>query len=207
MLLALLIHVAISNTPAPTATPTSALPPDARITMVAASTPTQTNEGPSAISASDVIAVDNATKDQLYSAALTWTTTAFKSGKATTDLADSIGGRIIVKPEIAFEPASFIGGACTRGVISYTMTIAVKDGRYKYEIGSFVHSYRGATCDNPGGCNYGLVTDGKWAGPRCASSGADIKNWLKLQALAQSEIQRLVSSLKPAMAKAASDNW
>jgi hypothetical protein len=161
---------------------------------------------PAALGVAEVVAVDGATKDQLYSAALAWFGTGFTSAKATIDVSDSAGGQIIAKPELTFESASFMGGACARGVVSYVVSITVKDGRYKYEIGNFVHSYRGVTCDGSG-CNYGLITDSDWKGPTCARASGDKKNWPKLQAIVRAEVQALMSSLKPAMAKAAESDW
>ncbi len=200
MLLTLLLLLATSGAPA--------------LVHAAASTDSQATTtidepaptGPAALGMTEVVAVDGATKDQLYSAALSWFGTGFTSAKATIDLSDSAGGHIIAKPEIAFEPASFFGGACAGGVVSYVVSIAVKDGRYKYEIGNFVHSYRGVTCDGAG-CNYGLITDSEWNGPTCARDRGDRKNWPKLQTIVRAEIQALISSLKPAMAKAAESDW
>jgi len=169
---------------------------------------TTASSDPSPLGATEVVAVDGASKDQLYSAALTWIGTAFKSAKATIDLADSAGGQIIAKPEMKFASASFIGSGCTEGVISYVVSIAVKDGRYKYDIGSFVHAYRGSTCEKIGGpCNYGAISDAPWHGEKCIGFGKDKKNWLQLQTDVTSETQVLVSSLKSAMAKAAESDW
>jgi hypothetical protein len=167
---------------------------------------TPSTSGPFPLSASEVVPVNGASKDQLYSTALTWIGTAFKSAKATIDLADSTGGQIIAKPEMEFVPASRLGSACTRGVISYVVSIAVKEGRYKYEIGSFDHAYRGVTCESSG-CNYGLITDAPYTGPTCAGFGRDKINWLKLQTDVKTETQALISSLKSAMSKATESNW
>ena len=197
MLLALLLQSAVLITSAPAVTQLASTPEPLPNSSAA------TSSGPSPLGASDVVAVNGASKDQLYSAALTWIGTAFKSAKATIDLADSAGGQIIAKPEMEFAPASFVGGACTRGIISYVVSIAVKDGRYKYEIGSFVHTYHGVTCQSSG-CNYGVITDAPYTGPRC---GGDKSNWLKLQTDVKTETQALISSLKSAMANAAKSDW
>lgn len=203
MLFSLLILSAVlfPSTSAQTQVPsTPELPPS---TTVAAPTPS----GPSALGATEVVVVTGASKDQLYSAALTWLGTAFKSAKATIDLADSAGGQIIAKPEMEFVPASRWGSACTRGVVSYVVSIAVKDGRYKYDIGSFVHSYRGSTCESAG-CDYGLITDAPWAkGQSCTGFGSGEDNWIKLQTDIKAETQTLVSSLKSAMAGAVKSDW
>ncbi len=200
MILALLFQLTALS--APTMDQDTASPDSRPTSSIDVPTPA----GPAAIGMTEVVAVDGATKDQLYSAALSWFGMAFTSAKATIDLADSAGGQIIAKPVVAFEPASFVGGACAGGDISYVVSIAVRDGRYKYEIGNFVHSYRGVTCDGPG-CNYGLITESDWNGPTCARARGDRKNWPKLQSIARAEVQTLVASLKPAMAKAAESDW
>ena len=203
MLLTLLLQSAVLFTSTSAQTQVTSIPESPPKTAVAAPTPS----GPSALGATEVVAVIGASKDQLYTAALTWIGTAFKSAKATIDLADSAGGQIIAKPEMEFVPAFRWGSACTRGVISYVVSIAVKDGRYKYDIGTFVHSYRGSTCESAG-CNYGLITDAPWAkGQSCTGFGSGEDNWIKLQADVKAETQMLVSSLKAAMADAAKSNW
>lgn len=203
MLLALILQSATLITSA-TAGTSVASPPEP---LPSSSDATPAPSGPSPIAASEVVAVNGASKDQLYSAALTWIGTAFKSAKSTIDLADSAGGQIIAKPEMEFVPASRFGSACTRGVISYVVSIAVKDGRYKYDIGSFVHAYRGNTCESAG-CNYGLITDAPWSkGRSCTGFGSGEGNWLKLQTDVKAEIQVIISSLESAMAKAAESDW
>ena len=203
MLLALLLQSTTLIAPASALTQVDSPPEPPPSSSIA--TPTPSN--PSPIAASEVVVVNGASKDQLYSAALAWIGTAFKSAKATVDLADSAGGKIIAKPEMEFVPASRWGSACTRGVISYVVSIAVKDGRYKYDIGSFVHTYRGNTCDSAG-CNYGLITDAPWAkGQSCTGFGSGEDNWIKLQTDVKAESQMLISSLKSAMAKAAESDW
>lgn len=203
MLLALILQSAALISSASTVSQvdsTAESPPSSSIATPAPS-------GPHPIGTTAVVVVNGASKAQLYSAALTWVGTAFKSAKATIDLADSVGGRIIAKPEMEFVPASRWGSACTRGVISYVVSIAVKDGRYKYDIGSFVHTYHGNTCDSAG-CSYGLITDASWAkGQSCTGFGSGEDNWLKLQTDAKAEIQELISSLESIMAKAAESDW
>jgi hypothetical protein len=203
VLLALILQSATLLTSASAATPVAS-PPES---PPSSSEATPALSGPSPIAASEVVAVNGASKDQLYSAALTWIGTAFKSAKSTIDLADSAGGQIIAKPEMEYLPASRWGNYCTRGVISYVVSIAVKDGRYKYDIGSFVHAYRGTTCETEG-CNYGLITDAPWVkGQSCKNYGNGEDNWLKAQTDAKAEIQLLIPSLQSAMAKAAESDW
>lgn len=203
MLLALLLQAAMLTTS------TSAVAEDASTPepLPNSSVESPTATGPSPLGASEVVAVNGASKDQLYSAALTWVGTAFKSAKATIDLADSAGGQIIAKPEMEFIPASRFGSACTRGVISYVVSVAVKDGRYKYDIGSFAHSYSGNTCESKG-CSYGIITDAPWSKKQsCTGFGSGEGNWLKLQTDVKDETQTLISSLKSAMANAAKSDW
>ncbi len=201
MLLALLLQSATLIAPASAAEQPPESPPSSSIATTASS-------NPSPLGATEVVSVNGASKDQLYSTALAWIGTAFKSAKATIDVADSTGGQIIAKPEMEYASTSFIGSACTKGVVSYVVSIAVKDGRYKYDIGSFVHSYRGAECERIGGaCNYGAISDAPWNGPKCIGFGKDNRNWLQLQTDVTDETRILVSSLKSAMAKATESDW
>jgi hypothetical protein len=226
LLLAALVAISAPLLADPPPTPTRAIPEALALPTSSAAGPsttptevTQTSSptvampprpsAPKPIGASEVVAVEGATKDQLYSAALSWLGSAFRSAKATIDVADAAGGHLIAKPVIPFEPAALISSNGTRGVISYSVSISVKDGRYKFEVGPFVHVGNGGAgrCDN--GCNYGEITDSKTFTGKTVTglAGSDRKNWEKLQALARAEIGPIVASLKAAMAKAASESW
>lgn len=87
---------------------------------------------------SEVIKVDSATTDALYSRAKIAVNTIFKSGKDATQIQDEQAKQIIVKGNI--EPV-INDGLMLRsfGHIWFSLTIQCKDGRYKYSITDFDH--------------------------------------------------------------------
>jgi hypothetical protein len=157
----------------------------------------------------EVVSVDGLTKDQLYSAALAWFGETFKSAKNVLDVQDREAGRIVGKPLYQYEPTVFIGSARIRGVVSYSVTLEVKDGRYRYIIGNFVHE----GTPGPGGAAASfrlLTTDLKCPysidGP--TSSGTQ-ETWDHLKLLAKYEANQLIVSLKSHMKQSAakSEDW
>lgn len=160
---------------------------------------------------SEVVAAEGMTKDQLYSTALSWFGGAFRSAKTVFDVQDREAGRIIGKALFQYEPTVFMASARIRGVVRYSVTIEVKDGRYRYIIGNFVHE----GTPGPGGppLSFQLLTTasnfpysfGSLDGP--SSSGAQ-ETWDHLKSVAKSEANQLIASLKPRMATATkTDSW
>jgi hypothetical protein len=150
----------------------------------------------------EVIQADGLKKDQLYSAALAWFSETFRSAKNVFDVQDREAGRIVGKPLFQYEPTVFIGSARIRGVVRYSVTVEVKDGRYRYNIGSFVHD--GTPGQYGGPASFGLLTTAikcpySIDGP--TSSGAQ-ETWEDLSLRARIEADHLISSLKSHMEKA-----
>jgi len=155
---------------------------------------------PAPIAVSEVVQAPGKTADQLYSAALSWFPAAFKSGKAVLEVQDKAAGKLIGKASESWEAPALLARTPLSGAISYTVTVEVKDGRYRYIIGPFVHEPK-----TPPG--YGTVTgtaDAPSSG--VASAGSDKKNWADLQRRAKEISTALAESLKAAMSKPA-EEW
>ncbi|MBP9946337.1 MAG: DUF4468 domain-containing protein [Vicinamibacteria bacterium] len=167
------------------------------LAQVATATPAP---GPVAIAVTEVVQTEGKSADQLYSAALAWFPTAFKSGKAVLDVQDKAAGKLIGKAVERWEAPALLARTPLSGAVSYLVTIDVKDGRYRYTVGPFVHEPK-----TPPG--YGTVTDDQQAPVSgVASSGSDKKNWTALQKLSRETAASLAESLRAAMAKPP-DNW
>jgi len=84
------------------------------------------------ITFTEVVIVDSTTtKDQLFERAQDWFVKAYGSGKEVIQLADKELGKIIGKALIPFGK--------DMGYIYYTISIYVKDGKYKYVLTDFYH--------------------------------------------------------------------
>ena len=88
---------------------------------------------------SEIVQVHEASKDQLYSAALAWFGHTYRSGKDVLQTQDREGGTIIGRALFRYEPVIFMGSDGIRGVDRYTITIELKDGRYRYTLADFTH--------------------------------------------------------------------
>jgi hypothetical protein len=168
-----------------------------------AQAPSPTPAAPSPESAafefSEVVPVEGAMKDQLYSAGLAWFGDAFRSAKAVLDVQDKDAGRLVGKPSFAYTPKVFVGSARIKGAMRYTVTVEVKEGKYRYTIDGFTHN----RTPGPGGApsSFGLLTTAAKCpypveGP---TAGGRQETWEHLKALSKAEAETLIASLKKRM--------
>ncbi len=91
------------------------------------------------ITFTEVVKVDSTTsKEQLYSRAREWFAKSYNSSKDVIQMDDKTSGKIVGKAIFKTYLESIIG-PYTSGNIGYTISVIVKDGRYKYEITDFDH--------------------------------------------------------------------
>jgi len=91
------------------------------------------------ITYAEVINVDSLTsKQELYSRAREWFAKTYNSSKEVLQMEDKESGKIIGKALIQVY-YKMLGMDHEHGYINYTITIAVKDGKYKYEITDLHH--------------------------------------------------------------------
>ena len=94
----------------------------------------------SKITYSEVIYVDSlANKQELFSRAKEWFAKAYKSSTNVIQMEDKESGKIIGKALMQVYHKAF-GSNYPSGYINYTISIYIKDGRYKYEVTDFHHT-------------------------------------------------------------------
>lgn len=94
----------------------------------------------SKITYSEVVFVDSlANKQELFSRAREWFAKAYKSSTNVIQMEDKESGKIVGKALLSVNLTS-LGMQQNGGYINYTITIYVKDGKYKYEITDFYHT-------------------------------------------------------------------
>jgi len=92
------------------------------------------------ISYSEVVYVDStASKDQLFSRSREWFAKTYKSANSVIQMEDKESGKIVGKAIMQVYHKA-LGANFESGYINYTITIYVKDGRYKYEFSDFYHT-------------------------------------------------------------------
>ena len=85
-----------------------------------------------------VVPVQGATSDMLYKRALEWFHAYYKNPTEVIRESDVEKGKILGKPRFKiYNPADKEGLKTDAGAMQYTITIAVKQGRYKYELTAF----------------------------------------------------------------------
>jgi hypothetical protein len=85
-----------------------------------------------------VVEVAGATKEQLYTRAYEWLAKAYRSANDVIQMQDKEAGRLVGKGT-----ASVRARGLSAGYVRHTLTIYLKDGRYKYVLTDFVHESGG----------------------------------------------------------------
>jgi hypothetical protein len=155
----------------------------------------------------DVVRVEGASKDQLYSAALAWFGQTFVSGKEVLQIQDRDGGTLVGRPLFKYEPVALVASNGIRGVVRYTITLEFKDDRYRYALSSFTHEGNPL---NPGGqFSFGVITSDKQCPRKVFGPSPSVreKTWQDLQAKTQSEAENIVASLKTKLNAAAKSDF
>ncbi len=100
----------------------------------------------------DVVKVSDSTKSakELYSNAKMWFTKTFKNPKNVIVLDEPENNIIVGRGNTYFTSKIFAGSKAREGYISFKVTIATKNGRYKYEINEFISD------------KFGYVTNGDY---------------------------------------------
>ncbi|MEP7169266.1 MAG: DUF4468 domain-containing protein [Bacteroidota bacterium] len=87
------------------------------------------------ISYNKVVQADSIDRKELYMRAFTWANTFYKNPGDVIREKDAAGGKIVCKARFKLtNPPNKDGFEKDAGDVMYTLTIQLKDGRYKYEL-------------------------------------------------------------------------
>ena len=131
----------------------------------------------------EVVEVEGASKDQLFARAKKWFATTYKSSNDVIQLDDKENGEIVGKGNFG------ITYYARNPHIGHTISILVKDGRYKYAITGFTY-----TDDQGDKFNIEDFPKG-WAGKK------------KLYTSVDENIKLIVASIEKAMKADQNDDW
>jgi hypothetical protein len=144
-----------------------------------------------------VVDVPGVTQAQLYSRAYEWIAKYYNSAQAVIQMQDKESGKLIAQGRTK---AYFKGHEA--GSITHTLSIYVKDGRYKYDITGFRHEYLYAGHDY----SYGPFEQAEPTYIPGAFKGLAKRTWHDMKRTTDTDMKALVASLSAAMTtKAASD--
>jgi hypothetical protein len=155
----------------------------------------------SKITYSEVVYLDSlANKQELFSRAREWFAKAYKSSTNVIQMEDKESGKIIGKALMQVYYKEF-----PYGYINYTISIYLKDGRYKYEFTDFHHTGQGRNVPDFGICEKMIKTTDRYMG----ISYQKYYNYCLYQM--DNNIKDLIKDLKAAMTTKATnsmkDDW
>lgn len=161
-----------------------------------------------ALAFTEVVQVDSIlSSKELYQRARSWFAESYRSAQDVIQMDDKENGKIIGKGSIKYNSNVFIASEGTRGWIRYTISIQVKDGRYRYEITDFYHEGNPL---NPGGqFSFGLITTDTECPYQMNSrtpKGWKNKVWSDIKETIQKNIIPLKESMKATMGKPAKNS-
>ena len=105
----------------------------------------------------EVVEVDGVTKGDLFARGMEWVAKNYVSANHVVQFKDKEAGTIVGKANLRVyikNPIKF-----NFGVVKYTVSLYLKDGKYKYEFTDFYHD--GTTSEYYGGKSYGPIMNEK----------------------------------------------
>lgn len=141
---------------------------------------------------SEVINVENATAQDLYSRGKLFIAQAYKSSKSVTQLNDDAAKIVLIKPVISVLEKSFLSNEIR--YISYQLRIECKDNRYRYTVEGHALNLFGTDGTSS---SYSFTDKKLW--------GYSKKTWLDIQNQAIIETKTIIALLKSTMSKSISD--
>jgi hypothetical protein len=150
------------------------------------------------ITYTDVVKVDSASAQDLYSRGKYFVANAFKNAQAVSMLNDDQATTIVCKGTMKAYMKSL--GLHQFGYISFTLKIFCKDGRYKYVITDLVHSNPGQKNPSDGGALEDEKAD-------CGGFYLPKKNWQQIKSYADGDIFLLLEELKKTLAVNQKNDW
>lgn len=150
------------------------------------------------VSYTEVIEVPGVKKDELYIRAHTWFAKTYGSSKSVLEIQDKESGKLLGKglTDVVFKNPPM--GTMYGGIVSYTISVIVKEGKYKYSITDFYHDGGTDNRIHPGGA---LENEKKPKGIGFPSQ----KQWDQIREDVNSKMNSLVASMKSSLMKSETD--
>lgn len=139
-----------------------------------------------------VDSIKDASKDVLYIRAHEWFAKTFVSAKEVIQMSDKEAGKLIGKGIVETPVRNGFGSITWHDYVHYTISVDVKNGKYRCVISDFYHeagSYEGAT-------NYGSLDN--TSAPKQFGFSMDGK-WKEIKTVSQDKANKILESLKISM--------
>ena len=156
---------------------------------------------------SEVVEVPGISKNDLYTRAQTWFAKTYGSSKSVLEIQDKENGKLLGKglTDVSFRNPPL--GARYGGIVRYTISILVKDGKYKYTISDFYHE--GGTDTQVTACgaieNEKKPKGGTMRGLSGQGGFPTQKQWEQIKEDVNMQMTALSTSIKSGLAKREAD--
>ena len=142
----------------------------------------------------EVVTMDETTdtKDVLFVRAHEWFALTFRSANDVIQMADKNAGKLIGKGYVTVPMPNY-------GILSFTLIVECRDGRYKYTVQDVIHRY--------------TDTRKVWGGDILSERSPAVplnllrSQWRKVRESSELAMNALILDLKNAMKKPVNDDW
>lgn len=159
----------------------------------------------------EVVEVEGVSADELYVRAKSWFAKTYNDANSVIKMDDKEAGQIIGKGNFSYTSNVFYGSNGTKGYVNYTISVFVKEGRYKYEITQFFHE--GNPLNEGGKLSFNLITTASEYTKKNPAGGKKWKTkvWLDIKESIDKDVKFVIKSLKKGMAiqstGSSNDDW
>lgn len=141
-----------------------------------------------------VVEVPGATQAQLYSRAYEWVAKTFNSAQNVIQMQDKESGKIIVKGVVKAYNKKY-----DEGYNSFTLSLYMKDGKYKYDITNFKNEHKVVGAKYNGDYSLGNFEQEKPSFQMAMMNGRIQKTWNVVRYNNDLEMKATIASLNAAM--------
>jgi len=159
------------------------------------------------ITYTEVVETPGIKQNDLYSRAQTWFAKTYGSSKSVLEIQDKENGKLMGKgiTEVSFKNPPM--GTRYGGIVRYTISVLVKDGKYKYSISDLFHE--GGTDTQITACgaleNEKKPKGGTMRGLSGQGGFPTQKQWEQIKEDVNTQMTALTASLKSGIAKSEAD--
>jgi len=155
------------------------------------------------VSFEKVIQADSIGKSELYLQINSWIVEYYKSANAVIQMSDQEAGIFMVKGNSEYKGLAPFGKSSYDGRVSHTVTIYIKDGRFKVIVSNFVHS------SDYKGYSLGLITSAKIHSTNGMFKKLNNDSWNDLKTKSKKDAERIFNSITQKTKEASfnDDSW
>lgn len=153
------------------------------------------------ITYTEVIQMEGVSQAEIMKRAKSWMATGLGSTKSSIELDDAENGKLLGKAVLPLSVKNPPMGRFEVGIVTYTVTLLAKDGRYKYVFTDFIHDSGGV--DNV--VSSGPLEPNKTAVKAITRNMPTQYQWKQIKIETDEVVGKQIAALKKAMEKKEAD--